>query len=161
MKEQPENRTMQQVAFTRFVIVAFFLAMWMGALCIALIFIHLDLSRFRMLGPVISIVAAAFIAAIVVRLSIRSKSREIKVALPYGSKLLRFAIFLFSPKTQIEIFEPLVSDWQEEYFEAINDKLVWKARWINFRYTYAFFAVVLKKTPVADAIVYLVKLTKS
>ena len=160
MKNLPENRTMQQVAFTRFVIVAFFLGMWMGALCIALIFIHLDLSRFRMLGPVISIVAAASVVAIVIRISIRSKSREIKVALPYGSKLLRVAIFLFSPKTQIEVFEPMVSDWQEEYFEAIKNKFVWKARLINIQYTYALFAVVLKKASVIAAIAYLVKLTK-
>lgn len=46
--------------------------------------------------------------------------------------------FLYSPKIVRETFEPIIADWRVEYFEALSQKRVWKARWINVRYTHSF-----------------------
>ncbi len=67
---------------------------------------------------------------------------------------------MFSTKTQKEIFEPIVADWQEEYFEALFKKEIWKARWINVRYTYAFLAAMWQKSPIGDLIEFISKFAK-
>lgn len=77
-----------------------------------------------------------------------------------ASNLLKISSFLFSTKTQKEIFEPIVADWQEEYFEALFKKETWKARWINVRYTYAFLAAMWQKSPIGDLIEFINKLAK-
>ena len=74
--------------------------------------------------------------------------------------LLKISDLLFSPKTQKEIFEPIVADWQEEYFEALFKKEIWKARWINVRYTYAFLVAMWQKSPIGDLIEFISKLAK-
>ncbi len=74
--------------------------------------------------------------------------------------LLKISDFLFSANTQKEIFEPIVADWQEEYFEALFKKEIWKARWINVRYTYAFLAAMWQKSPIGDLIEFISKIAK-
>ncbi|HEY0047983.1 MAG TPA: hypothetical protein VGB68_01765 [Pyrinomonadaceae bacterium] len=78
----------------------------------------------------------------------------------FSSKLLKITGFLYSPKTQREIFEPIAADWQEEYFEALSKKEVWKARWINVRYTYAFLGAMWQKSPFGDLIEFISKIAK-
>ena len=57
-----------------------------------------------------------------------------------GQKLLRIAEIVFSPKTVMLTFRPLVADWQFEYFEALNEnRSRWHLRMITFRY-YWYFA---------------------
>lgn len=68
--------------------------------------------------------------------------------------------FLFSTKTQKEVFEPIVTDWQEEYFDALFKKEIWKARWINVRYTYAFLIAMWQKSPIGDLIEFISKIAK-
>lgn len=51
-----------------------------------------------------------------------------------GFRVLQVADFFCSPKTIDQVFEPLVSDWQEEYFAALNGGRWFKARWISIRY---------------------------
>jgi hypothetical protein len=75
-------------------------------------------------------------------------------------KLLKITAFIYSPKTQKEIFEPIVTDWQEEYFEALSKKEIWKARWINVRYTYAFIVAMWQKSPIGDLIEFIQKFAK-
>jgi hypothetical protein len=77
-----------------------------------------------------------------------------------ASNFLIISYFLFSAKTQKEIFEPIVADWQEEYFEALFKKEIWKARWINVRYTYAFLGVMWQKSPIGDLIEFISKIAK-
>lgn len=60
-----------------------------------------------------------------------------------GSKLIKVASFLYSPKIVENVFMPLVHDWRLEYFEAFNNKNRWKARWISVRYRWAFFEVIV------------------
>lgn len=57
-----------------------------------------------------------------------------------GSNYLLIVDFLFSPKVVEETFKPIVTDWRTEYFEALQQKRVWKARWISVRYNYSFIA---------------------
>ncbi|CAN5286187.1 hypothetical protein BH20ACI1_BH20ACI1_06570 [soil metagenome] len=75
-------------------------------------------------------------------------------------KLLVICKFLYSAKTQREVFEPIIADWQEEYFEALFKKEIWKARCINMRYIYAFFAAMWQKSPIGDLIEFVRKFAK-
>lgn len=75
-------------------------------------------------------------------------------------KILKLTELIYSPKTQKEIFEPIVVDWQEEYFEALSKKEIWKAHWINVRYTYAFLAAMWMKSPIGDLIEFIRKFAK-
>ncbi len=68
--------------------------------------------------------------------------------------------FLFSKKNQEEVFYQIIADWQEEYFEALFKKEIWKARWINVRYTYAFIGVMRQKSPIGDLIEFVIKVAK-
>ncbi len=68
--------------------------------------------------------------------------------------------FLYSSKTRKEIFEPIIADWQEEYFEALFKKEIWKARWINVRYIYAFLGAMWQKSPIGDLIEFIIKFAK-
>ena len=77
-----------------------------------------------------------------------------------SSNLLIISGFLYSSKTQKEVFEPIIVDWQEEYFEALFKKEIWKARWINVRYTYAFLAAMWQKSPIGDLIEFISKIAK-
>ena len=61
-------------------------------------------------------------------------------------------------KIQKEVFDPIVADWQEEYFEALSKKEIWKSRRINMRYTYAFLAAMWQKSPVGDLIEFIRKI---
>lgn len=74
--------------------------------------------------------------------------------------LLRLTDFLFSTKTQKEVFEQIVANWQEEYFETLFKKEIWKARWINIRYTYAFLSAMWQKSPIGDLIEFISKIAK-
>jgi hypothetical protein len=51
-----------------------------------------------------------------------------------GTRLLQIVDFLCSPTTVEQVFEPLVADWQKEYFDALHKGRRLKARWISVRY---------------------------
>jgi hypothetical protein len=59
--------------------------------------------------------------------------------LPPGSHLWKFAEFFCTKKTYDSVFHPLLADFQHEYFEALKDGRVWKARWTRVLYLGAFF----------------------
>jgi hypothetical protein len=77
-----------------------------------------------------------------------------------GNKLLKISNFLYSIKDQKEIFNPAIADWQEEYFQALSKNEIWKARWINVRYVYAFLATMFKNIPIGDLIEFIKKVAK-
>jgi hypothetical protein len=83
-----------------------------------------------------------------------------KVSLPFSRKLLKLTYSLYSSKTQKETFEALVGDWEEEKFEALSKKEIWKARWINARYTYAFLGAMWQKSPLGDLLEFISKIAK-
>lgn len=76
------------------------------------------------------------------------------------NKLLQLTQFIYSSKYQNEVFNPIVLDWQEEYFEALGKKEIWKARWINVRYTYAFIGAMIQKSPIGDIFELVIKIIK-
>jgi hypothetical protein len=57
-----------------------------------------------------------------------------------GWRFLSFAGFIFSKKTCVNLVEPIISDMREEYFEALSQNRIWKARWVRVRGTWSFFA---------------------
>lgn len=79
-------------------------------------------------------------------------------SIPLSSNTLKMSSFLCAKKTQKDTFEPIVADWQEEYFEALFKKEIWKARWINIRYTYAFLSAMWQKSPIGDLIEFVRKI---
>src|SRR5215213_3780493 len=101
-----------------------------------------------------------FLLGIAYSIAKLKNKKAFKVVTPYRYKLLKLSIFLFSAKTQKEVFEPSIADWQEEYFEALFKKEIWKARWINMRYTYAFLAAMWQKSPVGDLVQFVIKIAK-
>lgn len=58
----------------------------------------------------------------------------------------------YSQKTKEQVFNPLKSDWQNELLDAKLKKQRWKAVKINIRYSYAFLATMLQKSPIGDLI---------
>lgn len=55
-----------------------------------------------------------------------------------GSILISLVELLYSPKTVEHTFKPIVADWRVEYFGALQQGRIWKARWISIRYIYNF-----------------------
>ncbi len=85
--------------------------------------------------------------------------KSLKIArFRFPSRLLRISGVLFSSKNQNEVFEPITLDWQEEYFEALSNKEIWKARWINVQYTYAFLLSMWQKSPIGDLFEFILKI---
>jgi hypothetical protein len=64
------------------------------------------------------------------------------LSIPAGNGLLAFAEFFFNRKKYQEIFIPIVADMREEYFEAMAQNRIGKARWVRVRGTYSFFAAI-------------------
>lgn len=87
-----------------------------------------------------------------------NQESELSLIQPILIKFLEVSKFLFSLKTQKDTFEPIIADWQEEYFEALFKKEIWKARWINIRYTYAFIVAMWQKSPIGDLIEFVRKI---
>jgi hypothetical protein len=70
----------------------------------------------------------------------RAERGKRHIVIPPGSKLLTIAEFFYSKKTYTLHFEPIVADMQREYFEALYEKRVWKARWIHIRGCWGFIS---------------------
>jgi hypothetical protein len=64
------------------------------------------------------------------------------VARPPGARLHEWASFLYSNKTRERVFDPMLADMREEYFEALAKGRKWKARWEVLKY-YGQFARVI------------------
>lgn len=89
---------------------------------------------------------------------VESQNESININIPYQYKLLKITNFLFSSKTQKNIFEPIIGDWQEEYFEALFKKEILKSHWINVRYAYEFIKAMWMKSPFGDLIEFIRKI---
>ncbi len=66
----------------------------------------------------------------------------------------------YSPKTKKMVFEPLKADWQEELTDAKLRGETWKAFEINIRYSFAFLAAMLQKSPLGDLFEFFGKFAK-
>jgi hypothetical protein len=54
--------------------------------------------------------------------------------------------FFYSRRTFEEVFQPTISDLQEEYLDALAERRPWKARWVKVRGIWSFFSAVLLQT---------------
>ncbi len=79
---------------------------------------------------------------------------------PFYCKLLKVTEMIFRLKVQKEIFEPIASDWQDEYFEALSKNEIWRVRCINVIYTYAFLVAMWQKSPIGDLLEFVSKFAK-
>jgi hypothetical protein len=75
-------------------------------------------------------------------------------------KLLAVTKFLFSTKTQKEIFEQNMADWDLEIYEAVKNRESDRLLMINLRNTYRFFLAIWLKSPIGDLIEFISKLAK-
>jgi hypothetical protein len=66
-----------------------------------------------------------------------------------GWRLHRAARWLFSGKTFITVIEPVLSDMQVEFFEALAAKQPIKARWVQFCGYWTFWQHVALQIPVS------------
>lgn len=81
-----------------------------------------------------SVFASFWIDRFVLRTLKAAISKRAVIKRPPGTNIVKIADFLCSPKSVEQIFEPLVADWQKEYFDALKDGRRVKARWISVRY---------------------------
>jgi hypothetical protein len=65
-----------------------------------------------------------------------------KIVAPPGCLLANFADFIFSKQKLDTVLLPVISDMCEEYFEALSQNRIWKARWVRVRGTWSFFAAI-------------------
>ena len=77
-----------------------------------------------------------------------------------SSNLLNISGFLYSPKTQKEIFRPIVAEWQYEYFEDLKNKRFGRAKYTNIRWIYHFLLAMWMKSPIGDLIEFISKFAK-
>lgn len=78
-------------------------------------------------------------ASVLARVRLRKSVTRKLVSHPPGLRLLKLAEILFSPKTVVLTFKPLIADWQFEYFDGLTKKYpVWRLRLISFRYYWYF-----------------------
>lgn len=114
-------------------------------------------SNWGLLGVVVLIVYFVNTFSMIKKLLSREINKSKRIINIEFSYIIRF---LYSNKTQRDVFEPITADWQEEYFEALFRKEIWKARWINVRYIYAFLIAMWQKSPIGDLIEFVRKFAR-
>lgn len=62
------------------------------------------------------------------------------LVIPPGNRIIRMSEFLFSKKQFEALVLPIISDMREEYFEALSQNRIGKARWVRVRGTWSLFA---------------------
>ncbi|MDQ3747467.1 MAG: hypothetical protein M3367_00415 [Acidobacteriota bacterium] len=83
-----------------------------------------------------------------------------KVQKAPGSKLIAVADFLFKKQIVKGVFEQIVCDWRNDYFEALSEKRLMKARWISIRGHWEFYCAAFKQSPIGDLIEEIRKFVK-
>jgi hypothetical protein len=83
------------------------------------------------------------------------------IATAPGTRLYRFAKQVFRPRTFKRVFEPVISDLQFEFFEALQNGRPRQARWIQIRGYWTFWAHVASQMPLSvwQIIAYIMKFT--
>ncbi|MCD9187928.1 MAG: hypothetical protein LUM44_16015 [Pyrinomonadaceae bacterium] len=144
----------------RFKLIVFFLFSWLLAIIISQSFISLGISHLRVVGFGLTIFSIYFLAFIGILFLRSNTKKKAKIYIPISSKALKITEFLYSTKNQIEVFTPIVADWEEEYFQALKLKKLFKARWINIRYTFYLLVTMWQKSPIGDLIQFVIKIAK-
>jgi hypothetical protein len=88
--------------------------------------------------------------SVLTRIRFTAPAKSKRLQSPPGQRLLKLAEILFSPKTVLLTFKPLIADWQFEYFEGLANKLPnWRLRYISIRY-YWYYAKACGLSKVAE-----------
>lgn len=66
-----------------------------------------------------------------------------------GWRLYRIAGWFYSRRTFQEVFVPVLSDMQVEYFDALSTAQPWKARWVRVKGCALFLSHVAAQFPVS------------
>ncbi len=85
------------------------------------------------------------------------KNKLFLISKPFRYKLFKVSQVFFSPKTQKEVFQPIISDWDEEIFEALKENKDANLFMINVRNTYGFIMAMWQKSPLGDLLEYVRK----
>lgn len=72
-----------------------------------------------------------------------------KIEYPPGMYVSKVLGFLFSKKVQERVFDSILADMQEEYFEALDKGYKWKMRWIHIRGIICVLTTVMSQLPVS------------
>lgn len=67
---------------------------------------------------------------------------------PPGSLIARIGRSIFTHKFYKKIVEPVLSDFQIEYFEALAQQRMWRARWMRLVYSIMLILTLLLQIPV-------------
>lgn len=116
-----------------------------------------------LLISLIVVVSMPLIIPILLTMSVWEKLKskdieEIKLSKPYRYQLLKISEFLFSAKTQKEVFLPVMSDWDDEIFEALKKDKEANFFMIDVRNTYYFILTMSQKSPIGDLIEFVRKI---
>lgn len=79
---------------------------------------------------------------------------------PHRYKLLKLTRLIFSAKTQQEIFEQNMADWDFEIYDALESEENYRLLMINIRHIYSFFLVLWLISPIGDLIEFVCKFKK-
>lgn len=60
------------------------------------------------------------------------------IVLPPGTRLHVWTSFFYSRKTMERVFQPMLADMRDEYYAALAEGRIWKARWVRCAYYWAF-----------------------
>ena len=55
------------------------------------------------------------------------------IIMPPGTYFSKIIGFIYSKKSKERIFDPIISDMHQEYFEALDQGRKWKMHWIHIR----------------------------
>jgi hypothetical protein len=70
------------------------------------------------------------------------RSEGVTIVRPPGSRLHALAGFFYSPKVMERIFDPMLEDMRSEYFAALANGRIWRARWARLSYYWSFAKVI-------------------
>lgn len=96
-----------------------------------------------------SAIAAGLFISFILSLTRQSSLGQRGLSRPPGWRLHCFAETWFSKKTFTQVLEPILSDMQLEYFEALAAKRPWKARIVLLRGYLSFWSAVVAQAPLS------------
>ena len=73
--------------------------------------------------------------------------RDVRIYPAPGWTLHRICVWIFSPRTVVEILEPSLSDMQVEFWAALKEGRTAKARWVQIRGYWNFWTTLVMQIP--------------
>ena len=77
------------------------------------------------------------VLAAAVTADLAMKIHRAAIIIPPGTRLRGILGFVYSKKTMLQVFDPILADMQAEWQEALVAHVIWKARWVRVRGYYS------------------------